>query len=66
MTKPTQEQHAALYAKVREALKDRVYGKVAEKCYMTRETVRKIARGEASPKFSTLQHLADYLGVDHG
>jgi len=58
------ENYDALYTKVREALKDRVYKTVAKKCYMTRETVRKIARGEASPKYSTLEHLADYMGVD--
>ena len=55
---------AALYAKVQAALADRVFNRVAEQCSMSRETVRNIANGSASPTMGSLARLADYLGVD--
>ena len=54
----------ALYAKVRAALNDRVFNRVAEKCNMSRDTVRNIANGSASPTMGSLARLADYLGVE--
>ena len=53
-----------LIERIREAMQDRVYARVARATGLSADTIRHVVTGKHPPRRATLRILADYLKLD--